>query len=126
MRPFPRGLGNRGRAEATYYKGHAGLTLLLTSLILMPLPPSGFSLQFLVLSTALSTLPDIDLELRRFSRRIHHRGATHSLLFALIAALFFGWLFHHIYGGAYCFLIGFTSALWGAPLKVLVNNIKTG
>ena len=90
MRPFPRGLGNRGRVEATYYKGHAGLTLLLTSLTLMALPPSDSALQVLILSTALSTLPDIDLELRRLSRHLHHRGPTHSILFALMAGLILG------------------------------------
>ncbi|RLI19434.1 hypothetical protein DRO49_00515 [Candidatus Bathyarchaeota archaeon] len=105
--------------EATYCKGHAGLTLLLTSLTLMALPKSDSALQVLVLSTALSTLPDIDLELRRFSRSLHRRGPTHSILFALMAALIFGYLLQYTYGEARWFPIGFISAAWGVVSHLL-------
>ena len=115
MRPSPRGLGNRGRMEAMYYKGHAGLTLLLTSLTLMALPKSDSALQVLALSTALSTLPDIDLELRRLSRSLHHRGPTHSILFALMS----GCLLQYTYGEARWFMIGFISAAWGVVSHLL-------
>jgi len=88
-------------------KGHFGLSLLVLSLIFLPL---GFGPDYIVviiimLSAGLSSLPDIDLNFE-----IAHRGFTHNILFAIIAGIAFGLIFGYASGltwGAIGFLAGF-------------------
>lgn len=62
-------------------KGHAGLNLLVTSSTALALGLSGWLVNaVIILSTILSTLPDIDLRLE-----LPHRKYTHNVLFALLA-----------------------------------------
>jgi inner membrane protein len=79
--------------ELMYKEGHIGLTFLLMSIIMLPFPYSHNNLIMIVMASALSALPDIDLEWQKQGIPIHHRGFTHSILFALICGIFFGGIF---------------------------------
>ena len=86
-------------------KGHFGLTLLILSLIGLPIGfgPENLMIFIIFLSAILSSLPDIDIRLG-----ISHRTFTHSLLFAIIIGILFGILFGYSSGLVYGF-IGFIA-----------------
>lgn len=107
-----------------YSKGHAGLTLLITSLLMIPFGINETALIIIVFSTGLSSLPDIDMSLRKYSKLLHHRGPTHSILFALIAGISFGLLLYYGYGTLYGFGIGFITAFWGV-ISHLIGDMFT-
>jgi len=96
-------------------KGHFGLTLLVMSLISIPIGfgPDNVMVFIIFLSAALSSIPDIDLRLG-----IKHRGFTHNILFALIIGILFGMLFGYS-SGIFYGLIGFVSGFLGVMLHLL-------
>lgn len=94
-----------------YSKGHVGLTLLIASIIMMPFGYSENSILIIAFSAGLSVLPDIDMGWRRYG--VHHRGPTHSILFAVICGVLFGFLLHYANETLLWFGIGFVSAFLG-------------
>jgi len=61
-------------------RGHAGLNLLITSIAAYVLGYVGWRVNaIIILSTLLSSLPDIDLRLE-----LPHRKYTHNVLFAIL------------------------------------------
>ncbi|MBD3206616.1 hypothetical protein GF319_09785 [Candidatus Bathyarchaeota archaeon] len=79
--------------DLLYKEGHVGLTFLIMSIIMLPFPYSTNNLIMIVLASAFSALPDIDLEWQRKGYPVHHRGITHSILFAIIIGVIFGYVF---------------------------------
>lgn len=107
-----------------YSKGHAGLTLLLVSILMLPFGETEYALYIIVLSAGLSALPDIDMELRKQVSFIHHRGVTHSILFAIVSGGAFGAIFYHVYQTLSWAGIGFISAFLGV-VSHLIGDIFT-
>lgn len=70
------------------HKGHAGLTLLVFSVLMLPFGLSENAIVVIVLAAGLSSLPDIDINLE-----MNHRGYTHNILAALVVGIIFGFLF---------------------------------
>lgn len=99
-------------------EGHAGLTLILFSFLLMPFGYNENSLILIFLAAALSSLPDLDI-----SWEIKHRGYTHNVTFGIIVGILFGILFG--YQGGWAFgLIGFFGGL-GGILSHLLGDLFT-
>ena len=96
-----------------YAKGHAGLTFLIMSLLLMLLPYDINYVTIIALSGALSALPDLDLKWQKAGIPIHHRGPTHSILFALVVGMIFGGLFGYSQQTISWALMGFISGFMG-------------
>ena len=98
------------------YKGHFGLSLFIISILslILKLKPTFFMLFIIFLTTAISTLPDIDLKLG-----IPHRTITHTMLFALIISGILAGIFYYysnIRNAIVIFifvLIGITSHILG-------------
>jgi len=93
-------------------RGHAGLALVVASLIAQAL---GLSLQeglfFILLSATFSVLPDIDLRLE-----LKHRRYTHNVLAALLASALIGAATGQAGLG---FPIGFATCLLGYLCHIL-------
>jgi membrane-bound metal-dependent hydrolase YbcI (DUF457 family) len=111
-------------------KGHIGLNLIIMSLLGYLLNiKSYYFIQLLILSTALATLPDIDLRLE-----IPHRKYTHNIGFALVTSIAVGYVTMRFLGdfiiGFAVILIAMTSHILGdlmtyqafAPLAPFVNR----
>jgi inner membrane protein len=96
-----------------YAKGHTGLTLLIASLLVLPFGYDAELVLFILLSAGLSALPDIDLEWQRKGIPIHHRGVTHSILFALLIGLGLGSILFYSQKTLEYFLLGFFSGFIG-------------
>lgn len=92
---------------------HAGLTLILTSLAMIPFGNNANAILVVVFTTSLSALPDIDLKWQKRGLPIHRRGITHSLLFALLIGTGFGGLLYYVYTDVGGFLTGFLSGFLG-------------
>lgn len=94
-----------------YKEGHAGLSLLLFSpfLYLFRLLGLDFSSVLVTgfLMVALSSLPDIDMEYRKYG--IKHRGVTHTLLFGVGVGILLG------------FITGYAYGVWGYPMGFLAG-----
>jgi len=98
-----------------YKEGHAGLSFLLLSPFLFLFKSLGIDINNVlvtcVLMVALSSLPDIDLELRReYGIKIKHRGVTHTLLAGILFGIAFGILLGYgmgVSGGFMGFFAGF-------------------
>ncbi len=98
-------------------RGHAGFNLLLTSSVAYLLGMRGQEANLIILlSTALSTLPDIDLRLR-----ITHRKYTHNVFFGIFAAFLIGLTFN-LFGLS--FYLGFWSTLIGV-ITHLAGDLMT-
>ncbi len=98
-------------------RGHIGLNLIITSLVAYALGMRGLYVNsIIILSTALSTFPDIDIRLR-----IAHRKYTHNLFLAAIIAFFIGYLTHVIGLG---FNLGFWSVFAGMTTH-LIGDLMT-
>jgi len=97
-------------------EGHFGLTLIALSLIGLPfgLGPDYSMVMIIIIGVALSSLPDIDLR----TDKVHHRGITHSLLFAIIAGLIVGTIFGYLSGFIWG-IIGFIGGFCGIILHLL-------
>lgn len=76
--------------------GHIGLTFLLLSLIALPfgLGQENIIVIAIIIAAFLSSLPDIDLKMGM----VHHRGITHTLLFAILTGGGLGILFGYFSG----------------------------
>lgn len=96
-----------------YSKGHIGLTLLISSLLMIPFGYNQNSLLIILFSAGLSPLPDIDLEWQKRGFPIHHRGVTHSILFAMIIGVLFGLLLLYVFKGLLWFGTGFMGGSLG-------------
>ena len=96
-----------------YPEGHAGLTLAFSSLLMIPFGENYETMVFIIVTTLLSSLPDIDLILQRKGIPIHHRGFTHSLLFALIIGVVFGSVLFYLYKTWIYIPIGFFARVTG-------------
>ena len=98
-------------------RGHMGLNLLITSLIAYALGINGLYVNsIIILSTALSTLPDIDIRLR-----IAHRKYTHNIFLATLVAFGIGYLTHVMGLG---FNLGFWSIFAGISTH-LIGDLMT-
>jgi len=107
-----------------YAKGHIGLTLLLVSLLMLPFGENEYALYIIFLSAGLSALPDLDMEWQKHVSFIHHRGITHSILFAVIAGFAFGLLFYYTHQTLLWAGVGFTSGFLGVVCH-LIGDIFT-
>lgn len=107
-----------------YSKGHIGLTLLILSLLMIPFRYSETAIVIILFSAMLSSLPDIDLSLQRFSSRLHHRGPTHSILFAAMVGISFGLLLYYSHQTLGWFGIGFLSGFMGV-VSHLIGDMLT-
>jgi len=65
------------------------------------------------LASGVSTLPDVDLEWWRTGLPVHHRGVTHSLLFAIFIGFLLGGIFYGRYETLSCFVTGFLGGFLG-------------
>jgi len=90
-------------------EGHAGLTLIFFSLLMIPFGLNENTIIVIFLATALSSIPDLDVKWGFF----RHRGPTHSLLFAIIVGIFFGILLFFGTSDFLWFFIGFISGFGG-------------
>ena len=105
-------------------EGHAGLTLLIMSLIMTPFGANEDALYIIVLSAALSALPDLDMKWRTQVSFIQHRGVTHSILFAIISGIVIGALFFYTHRSLTWVAIGFLSAFFGV-VSHLIGDMFT-
>ncbi len=110
-----------------YSKGHAGLTLGIVSLLMLPFGWNENALIVIGIATALSAIPDVDLKwmkhsfsLRDKEYRVKHRGkVTHSLFFALICGLALGSFLYFGNGQLLWFGIGFAGPFLGVASHLL-------
>ena len=101
-----------------YATGHLGLTLLIMSILMLPFGNNQNALYIIVLSAGLSTLPDIDMQLRQYG--IKHRGKySHSLFSAILAGVLFGLLFWYTHNSLVWVGIGFSSAFFGVVTHLI-------
>jgi len=96
-----------------YAKGHIGLTLLMLSLLMLPFGENENAFLVIVLASGVSTLPDTDLKWQRRGLPVHHRGVTHSVLFAMIIGSLMGVFFHYLYETSLWFVTGFIGGFLG-------------
>ena len=96
------------------HKGHAGLTLLVVSLLMLPFGLSENAIVVIVLAAGLSSLPDIDINLE-----IKHRGYTHNIFAALVVGIIFGFLFFYSTSDILWGVMGFTSGFGGVICHLL-------
>jgi len=104
-----------GSSDSMYKEGHAGLSLLLLSPFILIFKfleiKLGDILATCILMLTLSSLPDIDIELRReYGLKIRHRGITHTLIAGVIFGIAFGALMgypNNVLGWASGLLAGF-------------------
>ena len=102
-----------------YSEGHAGLTLAIASLMMIPFGDRYETTVFIIVATALATLPDIDLSLQRKGYPIHHRGPTHSILFAIISGIAIGGILFYIYQTWLYIFVGFGAGFVGIMSHLL-------
>ena len=99
-------------------EGHAGLTLIFFSLLMIPFGLNENTIIIIFLATASSSIPDLDMKWEFFS----HRGPTHSLLFAIIMGIFSGILLFFGTREILWFFIGFTSG-FGGVVSHLIGDL---
>ena len=92
-----------------------GLSLIFMSQAALPFGFGNdyFVLMLVMLSAALSSIPDIDIKLE-----IRHRSYTHNILFGFIMGVIFSTIFGYAYGLWYG-LIGFLGGFMGVILHLL-------
>lgn len=96
------------------HKGHFGLTLLIFSVLMLPFGLSENAIVVIFLAAILSSLPDIDINLR-----IKHRKYTHNIFAALVVGIIFGFLFSYSTSDILWGLMGFTSGFGGVICHLL-------
>ena len=106
-----------------YKEGHAGLSLLLFSPFLLLFKSLGIDMTYVlvtgVLMVGLSSLPDLDIELRReYGISIKHRGITHTFLVGVCFGIMFAALIGYVYG-AIGWLMGFIAGFGGTVSHLL-------
>jgi membrane-bound metal-dependent hydrolase YbcI (DUF457 family) len=97
--------------------GHAGLTLILFSFLMMPFGYSLKAILIIGLSTGISLLPDIDL-LCGWS----HRKKTHTLSFALLIGLSIAIIFFFYLHDLILALAGFFAGFGGVISHLLGDS----
>ncbi|MEM2021621.1 MAG: metal-dependent hydrolase [Zestosphaera sp.] len=99
------------------WRGHLGFNLLITSSISYMLGFSGVSVnRVILLSSVLSSLPDVDLRLE-----LPHRKVTHNVFFGIGFSLAAGYVASYL---GYSFELAFTSFL-AAFITHLVGDLMT-
>jgi len=96
-----------------YAEGHAGLTLAISSLLMIPFGDRYETTIFIVVATLLATLPDIDLSWQRKGYPIHHWGPTHSILAAIICGVLSAIVLYYLYKTWVYVLVGFGAGFTG-------------
>ena len=107
-----------------YPEGHFGLTLALASILMIPFGDTPESTYFIIIATLLASLPDIDLAWQRKGIPIHHRGPTHSILFALVCGVLSGIVMVYLYKNWVYFFIGLGAGLVGI-MSHLIGDVLT-
>ncbi len=98
--------------SGTDWRGHAGLNLLVTSVVAILLGcGDDFTNKLILFSTILATLPDIDL---RFE--IPHRKYTHNIFFGLAMGIVAGYVFKEF---GQSFDLGFWSVMTAVSIHIL-------
>jgi len=105
--------------NAMYAKGHFGLTLALSSLLMVPFGNGYETTVFIMVATMLASLPDIDMSLKRKGVPIHHRGPTHSLLFAIICGVLLSGVMFYLYKTLIYIAVGFFAGVSGIMTHLL-------
>ena len=106
-----------------YKEGHAGLSLILFSPFILLFRSLNLDITYVlitcVLMVGLSSLPDIDMELRReHGISIKHRGITHTFLAGIGFGIVFAILIGYAYG-AMGWLMGFIAGFGGTASHLL-------
>jgi len=100
-----------------YFRGHVGLTLLTLSLLAYLFDFEGLRyVIMIIIASALSSLPDIDIRLE-----IPHRKYTHNIIFALIISLGSGYLTFKLFND---FSLGFTP-MFAAFTMHIIGDLMT-
>lgn len=107
-----------------YSEGHLGLTLAISSLVMIPFGDSYPTMVFILAATLLASLPDIDLSLQRKGYPIHHRGLTHSILFALMCGILLAGVLFYLYKTWVYILVGFGAGFTGI-MSHLIGDMLT-
>lgn len=112
------------------WRGHLGFNLLVMSSLFYLMNLSGVEInRILIISSVLSSLPDIDLRLE-----LPHRKVTHNVFFGLIISLVAGYLASYLGFSfrvvTFSFLIAFTThllcdLLTKMPFRPLYPFVKT-
>lgn len=90
-----------------FARGHAGLNLLIISPLMIPFGVNDSAIFIIILSTAVATLPDIDLIFEK--RYVRHRTVTHNLLFASVMGVIIGVFLFYGTKSMLWFGLGFSS-----------------
>jgi inner membrane protein len=107
-----------------YAEGHAGLTLAISSLLIIPIGDRYETTIFILAASLLASLPDIDLSLMKKGVKIHHRGPTHSILFAIICGLIMALLAQFLFSTLIHVIIGFLAGFIGI-ISHLLGDLLT-
>jgi len=102
-----------------YSEGHAGLTLAISSLMMIPFGDTYETTIFIVVATLLASLPDIDLSLQRKGYPIHHRGPTHSILAAILCGVAAACVLFYLYKTWIYVIIGLGAGFTGITTHLL-------
>lgn len=109
------------------WKGHAGLSLLIASLLMLPFGFNVVTLAFIIIMVLFSSLPDTDL-----ITPLEHRDLTHNVGFGVIFAAIMGSIFGYIFGifvsgpvGGLVAIVIFL-AITGGVLSHLLGDIIAG
>lgn len=88
------------------WRGHLGFNMLVTSTLLYMLSLSGAEPNRLILlSSVLSSIPDVDLRLE-----LPHRKVTHNVFFGIIVSLIAGYVANYLsYGFEFTFTVFLTA-----------------
>ena len=99
--------------------GHAGLTLIIFSFLMMPFGYSVEAIFIIIFSTALSSIPDIDL-----IYGWKHRGIAHNIGFALVIGIGIAIIFFFTMPDTIIALTGFIGG-FGGVISHLLGDIIT-
>ena len=110
-----------------YARGHAGLTLAISSLLMQVFGFTDYVLIAIFIAVSLSALPDIDMKWRKHAfnlkgkqYRVKHRGkVTHSLLFSFLVGMGGMILFWYLFNEVPWIMIGFFSPFLGTASHLL-------
>lgn len=108
--------------DQLYKEGHAGLSLILFSPLIMLFNALNADLSYILITgllmVSLSSIPDLDMKWE-----LRHRGITHTLIFGLVAGIFFCLILGYAMGPL-GFLMGFVAG-FGATLSHLLGDALT-
>jgi len=93
--------------------------LAISSLMMIPFGDNLPTTIFILTATLLASLPDIDLSLQRKGYPIHHRGPTHSILFAALCGVLLAGALFYLYQTSLYILVGFAAGFTGIMSHLL-------